>query len=281
MNLRGAKPIPNQTIKDDIVNFKDINIYDDTLLDSFKENFISWIANSKNNKLFGLNNFNHIDFVHGTIQAFDSFYLKYADKRFRIFKGEFFYHQCCLKNSLRWEYTDGSDLVDDDAVIISVPFSDYGKMHPILTETFLNECDEKNIPILLDFAYYPMAKNINIDLSHSSIEMLTFSLSKAFYGMEFARVGFRLMKTHFDDGIKAFNEQQMVNRYGIAIGNHLIQNYSVDYNWEKFGEKYKTICKSMNLEETDCIMFGIGGDEYEELNRGSEKNRVCISDLLI
>jgi hypothetical protein len=28
-------------------------------------------------------------------------------------------------------------------------------------------------------------------------------------------------------------------------------------------------------------MFGIGGDEYKSLNRGSDKNRVCISDLLI
>jgi hypothetical protein len=29
------------------------------------------------------------------------------------------------------------------------------------------------------------------------------------------------------------------------------------------------------------VMFGIGGDEYNSLNRGSDKNRVCISDLLI
>lgn len=281
MNLRGAKPIPNQFIKDDITSFTNINIYDDTLLGVFKNNFINWLSASKNNKLLGLDNFKYIDFVHGTIQAFDSFYLKHTNRRFRIFKGEFFYHQCCLKNSLQWEYTNGSDLSDGDALIISVPFSDYGKIHPILTETFFNECDKKGIPILLDFAYYPMAKNINIDLSHPSIEMLTFSLSKAFYGMEFARVGFRFMKEDLDDGIKAFNEQQMVNRYGISIGNYLIQKYSVDYNWKTFGEKYKMICKNMNLKETDCIMFGIGGDDYKELNRGSEKNRVCISDLLI
>ena len=280
MNLRGAKPIPNEIIKNDITNFKDINIYDDTLLDTFKKNFINWIASSTYNKLIGLDEFVNIDFVHGTIQAFDSFYLKYSNKKFRIFKGEFFYHQCCLKNSLEWEYTNGSDLIEGDAIIISVPFSDYGKSHTILNEEFFNECDKKNIPILLDFAYYPMAKNININLSHPSITMLAFSLSKAFYGMEYVRVGIRMMKSDLDDGVKAFNEQQMVNRYGVGLANHLIKKYSVDYNWKTFGEKYSEVCKELNLEETDCVMFGIGGDEYKELNRGSEKNRVCISNLL-
>jgi len=280
MNLRGAKPIPNEIIKNEILNFKNIDVYDDTLLEVFRENFVNWIDSSKNNKLLGLREYLHLDFVHGTIQAFDSFYLKYTDKRFRIFKGEFFYHQCCLKNSLNWEYTDGTDLIEGDALIISVPFSDYGTIHPALNDTFFSSCSEIGIPILLDFAYYPMAKNININLSHSSIKMLAFSLSKAFYGMEYVRVGVRLMKDDIDDGIRAFNEQQMVNRYGIGLANYLINNHSVDYNWDSFGEKYEIVCKEMNLKETDCIMFGIGGDEYRELNRGSEKNRVCISDLL-
>jgi hypothetical protein len=101
--------------------------------------------------------------------------------------------------------------------------------------------------------------------------------------MEHLRVGIRMVNDfrHIDDGVGAFNEQQMVNRVGAAIGYELMNKYSVDYNWDTFGEKYSKICKEMNLEETDCVMFGIGGDEYKSLNRGSDKNRVCISDLLI
>jgi hypothetical protein len=281
MNLRGAKPIPNPIIKDDINTYTDNNIYNDTLLEVYKQNFVDWVVKSEYNKLIGIEQYKYVDYVHGTIQAFDSFYLKYSTNIFRFFRGEFFYHQCCLKNSLNWKFTDGTDLDTGDALIISVPFSDYGKVHPILNDEFLTMCDQKGIPILLDFAYYPMAKNIQINLNHSSIVMLAFSLSKAFYGMEFVRSGIRMMKTDLDDGVRAFNEQQMVNRYGLGISNHLITKYSVDYNWKTFGEKYSKVCKYMNLEETDCIMFGIGGDEYKELNRGTEKNRVCISDLLI
>ncbi len=283
-NLRGAKPIPNPLVKQFIIDFKRTElIYDENVLDKFKNKFVSWIASSKYNKLEGLEDYKDIQFIHGTVQAFDHFYGLQKKKRFRFFKGEFFYHQCCFKHDWNWEYIENDEIKRGDAVILSVPFSDYGKQHSLLTQDFLNYCDDNSIPVMLDFAYYPMAKNININLNHRCIQLLAFSLSKAFYGMEHVRVGLRLVNDfrHVDDGIVAFNQQQMVNRFGAGLGYELMNKFPVDYNWDTFGEKYSKVCKEMNLEETDCIMFGIGGDEYKSLNRGSDKNRVCISDLLI
>ena len=280
-NLRGAKPIPNPKIKQDIISWDKLSsVYDDTILQKFKDKFVSWIASSKYNKLEG---YRDVSYVHGTIQSFDHFYLIQKKKRFRFFKGEFFYHKCSFQHDWNWAFIEDDEIKRGDAVILSVPFSDYGKQHPLLTQDFLNYCDENSIPVMLDFAYYPMAKNINVNLNHNCIQLITFSLSKAFYGMEHLRVGIRMVNDfrHIDDGIGAFNEQQMVNRVGAAIGYELMTKYSVDYNWDTFGEKYTQVCKEMNLEETDCVMFGIGGEEYESLNRGSDKNRVCISDLLI
>ena len=283
-NLRGAKPIPNSDIKKDIISWNTLtSIYDDTILQKFKDKFVSWIANSKYNRLEGLEAYKDISYVHGTIQSFDHFYLIQKKKRFRFFKGEFFYHKCSFQHDWNWAYIEDDEIKRGDAVILSVPFSDSGKQHPLLTQDFLNYCDENSIPVMLDFAYYPMAKNIDVNLNHNCIQLITFSLSKAFYGMEHLRVGIRMVNDfrHVDDGIGAFNEQQMINRVGAAIGYELMSKYSVDYNWDTFGEKYSNVCKEMNLEETDCVMFGIGGDEYNYLNRGSDKNRVCISDLLI
>ena len=60
--------------------------------------------------------------------------------------------------------------------------------------------------MLLDFAYYPCTKNINLDLEKfSAVETITFSISKAFYGAEFLRVGMRLQREDKDDGIDVFN----------------------------------------------------------------------------
>jgi len=34
------------------------------------------------------------------------------------------------------------------------------------------------------------------------------------------------------------------------------------------------------LEPSKCVIFGLGGKEYVEFNRGNVLNRVCISNLL-
>jgi hypothetical protein len=34
------------------------------------------------------------------------------------------------------------------------------------------------------------------------------------------------------------------------------------------------------LKPSDCVIFAFGGDEYKELNRGTEVNRLCISYLI-
>ena len=53
-NLRGAKPIPNPNIKQDIISWNKLSsIYDDSILQKFKDKFVSWIASSKYNKLEG------------------------------------------------------------------------------------------------------------------------------------------------------------------------------------------------------------------------------------
>ena len=46
------------------------------------------------------------------------------------------------------------------------------------------------------------------------------------------------------------------------------------------GKIYYKVCRENNLEPTDCIMFGIGGNEWAEYNRGNETNRVCVSELI-
>ena len=72
----------------------------------------------------------------------------------------------------------------------------------------------------------------------------------------------------------------MVNRVSLSIANTLIKEYSVDHNWNTYHDQYYQVCKEKNLEPTDCIMFGLGGEEYKEFNRGGKVNRVCISELI-
>lgn len=280
MNLRGAKPIVDSKIKIFIESLNPSKeLYNENIQQEFLKRFYDWIASSKLNNLQGLEQFTNRKLVAGTAQAFDHFYWRHKNKTFRMLDGEFMYHNAVLKNGGKTK-TLKHPLEPNDAVIISVPFSDYGTQHPKL-KSWLEQCQEFDIPVLLDFAYFPCTKNIDLDLTYfPCVETITFSISKAFYGAEFLRVGMRLERKNTDDGIDVFNSVEMVNRVSLSIANELIKNYPVDHNWLTYEDVYTRVCEENNLETTDCIMFGLGGEEYAEYNRGTEVNRVCISELI-
>lgn len=281
MNLRGAKPVNDNKVKDFITNLNPTtDLYNENLAEEFKVNFLNWIKGSKNNSVKGIDEFTNVKLCAGTVQAFDHFYFRHKNKRFRFFKGEFMYHQACLKNGGQWEWINDIPLAEGDALIISVPFSDRGVQHPA-TDMLLLNAEQFNIPVLLDFAYYPCTKNINLDLSkYPAVETITFSISKAFYGAEFLRVGLRCEREDTDDGIDVFNSVDMHNRMSLSIANKLINEFNVDWNWEQYDSIYNKVITEKNLVATECIMFGLGGSEWKEYNRGGSANRVCISELI-
>jgi hypothetical protein len=280
MNLHGARPINDPAIKKFIscLNIEH-DLYNNELQEKFIEHFFSWINSSCFNSLIGLDSFTNRRLTAGTSQIFDHFYLNNKNKRSRFYKGEFMYHSACLKNNSEWCYIEDDIIRSQDAVIVSVPFSDWGSQRPI--NQLLEQCETLHIPVLLDFAYYPCARNINMDInSWECIDTVAFSISKAFNGAEFLRVGLRLQRKDNDDGIDVFNSVGMINRVSISIAQHLISNYSVDYNWKTYEKYYNLVCNQLNLKKTDCIMFGLGGDEYQDYNRGGSVNRVCVSDII-
>ena len=71
------------------------------------------------------------------------------------------------------------------------------RLYPNL-EQILCECDEKEIPVLLDLAYLNIAIDLEIDLSHPCLEYVVSSLSKVF-PVENHRIGIRLQKEMFED----------------------------------------------------------------------------------
>jgi len=107
-------------------------------------------------------------------------------------------------------------------------------------------------------------------------------LSKPFYTLERHRVGIRFTKDYQDDGISMINEVGMSNSYSMSLGVHYMQSFSCDYMWQTYWEKYYSVCSELHLTPTNTVIFGLGGDEYLEYNRGiPNNNRVCISPLLV
>ena len=156
--------------------------------------------------------------------------------------------------------------------------SEYPELNKILTC-----CTQLGIPVCLDLAYWGIAKDIQIDLDqYPCIEQITASLSKPFFVLENHRVGIRFSRQYLDDGVNMLNEVNMQNFYSMSLGSYFMQKFSSDWNWAKYSSAYFETCKTLNLEQTNTVIFGLDRlDRWPEYNRGTPGvSRVCISELL-
>jgi hypothetical protein len=66
----------------------------------------------------------------------------------------------------------------------------------------------------------------------------------------------------------------------MTIGNQVFDNFTPDWLWDTYEEKYTDQCHLNNLTPTNCILFALGNSEFKAFNRGGEVNRVCLSNTL-
>ncbi len=282
-NLRNSRPIPNRDVYEFVTTeVKSANLYDLNKIPEFCENYLNWIQSTKLNNLIGLDNFNSKQYVHGTSQSFDFFYLSHTRKRMRCFKGDFAYHRLSWRDNFDWLYLEDDIIREGDAVIMSVPFSDLGDIHP-QTDFILNICDKLDVPVFLDCAYMIIARDIDFDFNRECIQGVSFSMSKGFYGAEKLRIGLRLTRDYQDDPVEVFNSMQMLNTVGVHVGQKIIDNYSVDYNTETYRDKQEELCNQLKIGYSKCVLFGItdkNHPQFKDFDRGTDYRRVCLSSLM-
>ena len=169
---KAGRPIPDREIFEfvqDKVSESHAYLYERDLHPLFLEKFKIWIQGSINNGILGLNEFKELTYTYGTSQSFDCFYFTHNQRRLRILKGDFLYHELCAKKNIVFHHYEKNLLQSGDCMIISVPFSDSGN-EPKELYNILEECEAKGIPVWIDAAYMVMAGNILLDLRYNCIE---------------------------------------------------------------------------------------------------------------
>ncbi len=171
---------------------------DEKIHEKFLKAYFKWIKSSKLNDLRNLNKFSFCCFSNGSSQVFDFFYSKFKDRNFRMLKGDYAYHAISWRNHFpSWSFVNNYNLKKNDALVISLPFSDTGSKHPEM-EKLIKICNKKNIPVLVDCCYFAMCKGIDFNFDNKCIKAISFSLSKAF-PVSRLRIGMRLTKEDDDD----------------------------------------------------------------------------------
>jgi len=251
------------------------------LQDEFVVKYRRWIGATKLNTITGLDKFPVSAVAQGTTEAFDKFYLKNSTRRLRYFKGEYMYHQVAGRQYFRTPgaFIEDGTLDGNDAVVVSLPFSDTGNEHPQM-KAMLAECTRLGIPVMMDCAYIGICSGIAFDLDYDCITDVTFSLSKTF-PVPHLRIGMRLTRTDDDDALLVINKTQYVNRLSVAVGLELIQMWDVDTIPSLYTDTQKEFCKALEVETSNCVIFGIDTTKkWQQYNRGGTTNRLCFAKYL-
>ena len=234
--------------------------------DEYIEAFIHWISSSNNNQIsegcqLNSRRYKRKDIIVGTTQSFDEAYFRYKNRRLRLFRGEYAYHRRCYQNHLWLDYPAQSDstgewaesLDSGDWVIISHPFCGTGDEHPRLKE-LLSQCETKNIPVIMDCAWFGTCFDLNFDLDHPAITEVSFSLSKGI-GLGYMRTGLRFSNYPESENmpIAQQNSYKHLVFINCQLGIYQMKKFSPDWQANKYREWYKLLCDEYNMLETKCL----------------------------
>ena len=245
----------------------------------FEADWRKWLSDSSHNKIIGLDEMKHCAFCPGTTDAFGEFISRYHNNRIRVSRSDFIITRVLSKAYGRdLCYLEDDELRAGDSLIISVPFSGNGSMHPEF-DTIMDTCDRLEIPVFIDAAYFGISHGITYDLTRPCVKDVATSLSKNFVGNPL-RLGVRFTKYLVDDSITiallGANIFDKVNGY---ISTQLLNKFSHDWLIEKYRHKSNTVCEELKLRPTNTLTLAIGDDSLEEYKRG-DYIRVCISNHL-
>lgn len=289
-----SRAINDESVVDHVKKAPDVYnmMMDNSLIARFQNNFTSWIQKNKFNTCSGLELYEP-DISQGSTQSFDSFFLRHPDKKHKFFLGEYLYHIVVKKNlGQKWSFiADHRELIQGDALILSVPFCDTGNA-PSQLQQILTHCTEQQIPVLLDLSYYTISHGIDIDLNFDCIDTVAFSLSKTF-PVAYARIGMRYTRRKSMDGQKLHSKINYDNRISAGIGLHIIQKFPSDYVVEKYLDFYHRVASKLDLYPSQTMIFADGSSDWSSYGRkelltayGLEddskfyKNRICLTELL-
>ena len=253
---------------------------DTNIHNQFLETYRGWILDGDQNTFRGFDRFPIAAMSNGTTEGFDKFYLKHHQRRFRCFRGEYMYHAAAWRNYFNnnWCRIEDDDIRENDAVVISLPFSDLGNQHPLMHQ-ILTDCDRLGVPVLVDCAFFGICKDVNFDFDYDCITDITFSLSKTF-PISHLRTGVRFTRADDDDTMLVHHKTAYVNRVAAGFGIALMNKYSADYNCKRWAPQQQDFCRQLGVEPSNTVIFGLGGDNYSEYNRGGDTNRLCFARYL-
>jgi hypothetical protein len=242
--------------------------------EEFLEFYPKWIESSKTVKVQGLETFPYRFVSLGVTQTLDWFHLECArtKRRLRMLRGEYPYNRDVFDFS--WDnFIDDKPLERGDAVIISVPFSGSGNLHPMYDE-IMETCNRLDIPVMVDCAWFGTCYDLEWTLDYDCIKVVAFSTTKGLQTGQFRsgicfskwNHGSLSVQTEWHHGIHA----------NVYAGLLLMKKFTPDTAYDLYKEHQKIVCNYFNLIPSHTIHVSLGDHNWNFFHRDKLYNRVNI-----
>lgn len=254
------------SIKDpEVINFvQNCNLgrhlLDPWTVKKFEAAFHAWIASGQRYRLRNLDCFQYVGFSAGTQESFINHYLFNKNRRFRVFRGDYWWHmEIWNRTGIKWSYIEHDDLRPGDTCIVSYPFALTGDKHAQF-DWLIESCDQLQIPVLVDFIYLPNSDHaVDIDLAADCIKQITFSFSKTF-PVQCAKIAVRMCKESPNDPMQMSNDENICNRLSAGLALDIIERFAVDHNVIKYKTNQAKWCQYLGLKPSKVVHFALGDD---------------------
>lgn len=216
------------------------------------EIFIPWVKEY----FEGLNSFNFKYVTNGNSDAVNMIFMHRDFKRVCFLKNEYsYYSHICTQLNLNHLAIDEKDidfLTKDDLFLISLPASYNGETEGQLR--LIQKLQKKEIKLFIDVAYCGLTDPFHLKLTSTKNIYIAFTFSKT-ASLSFNRIGI-LFSDFAIPGLDIMNKIGYVNLSGANAAISIMKNISVDYFYITYKNQYESICKSLDLTPTKCILFG-------------------------
>jgi hypothetical protein len=221
-----------------------------TTIDLFRK----WVSD-----IVDLSDFNHAYPINGATGGIEQWMLDHQGN-IAQFPGEYGW----LKIQRPWIGDANRPM---ETAYVSNPFSATGSFH--------HRHQELALPTLLDCAFVGSTMKQKIELT-PNISAITFSFSKGF-AVNLFRTGF-LFSRHKIPALESWLHYNYHNILSISVARKIIENFPVDYIFNKFRSKQLEICNQYDLTPSDCVFLATSVDaKYNRYKRGDGTNRICLS----
>lgn len=231
-----------------------------------------WIESSKSCSVTGVETFPYRFVSLGVTQTLDWFHLECARNRWRmrLLRGEYPYNRDVFDFN---EFIDDEPLVKGDAVIISVPFSASGDLHPRYKE-IMETCTKLDIPVMVDCAWFGTCYDLHWSLDYDCIKVVAFSTTK---GLQTGNWRAGICFSKWNHGSLAIQTEW---HHGIHMNTYisllLMKQFSPDYTPNLYRESQKEVCKYFGLQPSKTIHIATGDDQWDYFSRDGAYNRINL-----